>query len=320
MPNERQGIALNGLDGSNPLGFLAAVGLLRTLSDIEHLPVRMAWRSLEEGWRPILYGLRGDRALLCKKLLEAIGAFSSAVLDIGKELDNNKESNKFPFDSRRFRAALKSAADQPRAEGRREIDLLAGLGTDLPLDKKGGLFRCTELKMVRSGDSNRQGMLWYAKSIQANVDERMIERALFFSWDYKDEGYSLRWDPLEDQRYALRWRDPKKSTLADGPATMMAANCLAVEALRCFPVMPSGDSVQTTGFLKKGRQKRFIWPIWMPPLDIEIVRSLLSFPLLHKTPLPRAELAAKGIADAYSALLNRPNKYYSNFAPALPIE
>lgn len=316
MPTEGQGILLNGLEGGNPLGFLASVGVLRVLSDAKRTPVRMAWELVAEGWRPRLYGFGDKSALVCKALLGALEGLSTSVFDIGKEC----ESNKFPFDASQLRTALKIALNQPEAQGRREVDLLAGFGTDLPSDAKGGLFQCTELKMVRSGDSARQGMLSYAKSIHASIDYHKIERALFLIWDYQDEGCSLRWDPLDDQRYALRWRDPSKSTLVDGPATMMAANCLAVEALRCLPVMPVRNAVRTTGFHRKNRQRWFIWPIWKPPLGIDTVRSLLSLRILHETPIPRRALAARGIAEVFGALLNRPNQYYSNFAPALPIE
>ena len=143
---------------------------------------------------------------------------------------------------------------------------------------------------------------------------------MFHDWDYQDEGYSLRWDPIEDQAYALRWRDPSKSRLANGPGTMAAANYLAVEALRCFPVFPIGNSASTTGFHNEHHQKLFKWPIWMPFVGIDTVRSLLSLPDLRDCPLPRSRFAARGIAEVFGVRLVRPNQYYSNFAPALPIQ
>ena len=46
-------MVLRGLDGSNPLGFLAAIGLLAVVSATESIEVRMGWTE-EEAWHPFL--------------------------------------------------------------------------------------------------------------------------------------------------------------------------------------------------------------------------------------------------------------------------
>ncbi len=85
-----------------------------------------------------------------------------------------------------------------------------------------------------------------------------LRRTLFEPWDYGDHGFSsLRWDPLEDQRYALRWRDPSKSGANDGPGSMLGANSLALEALQAFPVIWTGREAETTGFHRNGRRSVF---------------------------------------------------------------
>jgi len=46
---------LNGLDGANPLGFLAAIGVLKTATDAlkdEH--IKMGWSSEHGSWRPVI--------------------------------------------------------------------------------------------------------------------------------------------------------------------------------------------------------------------------------------------------------------------------
>ena len=327
MPSENGGLVLSGLDGSNPLGFLAAVGVLRVLSDANSCVVRLAWTRTREGWRPLLVGTGGDRYEVCEALLKVLREGATAIFDIGREGKDKKESNKFPFDAAKLIQALEAALGRASAADRRDVDLLAAFGTELYPDKRGE-FQCTGFKMVRSGDANRQGMLFYAKANCERVEVRDIERALLHAWDYalpgigkssRDAGYSLRWDPIEDQPYALRWRDPSKSNLTDGPGTMIAANCLALEGLRCFPVVPVGKRAYTTGLQEKKRQKRFVWPIWTPLLAIDTVRSLLSLQDLHETPLRRSALNARGIEETYGVRLVRPNQYYSNFAPALPL-
>ena len=52
--SEREGLVLEGLPGDNPLGFLAALGTLRVLSEIwPDRSLRMAWIACG-GWRPVL--------------------------------------------------------------------------------------------------------------------------------------------------------------------------------------------------------------------------------------------------------------------------
>ncbi len=51
---KRDGLVLKGLPGDNPLGFLAALGVLRVLSrSWPHRGITMGWDP-QEGWRPVL--------------------------------------------------------------------------------------------------------------------------------------------------------------------------------------------------------------------------------------------------------------------------
>ena len=325
--DENPGLLLNGLDGGNPLGFLAAVGTLLILGDRRACPdntARLGWKDTPEGWRPVLLGCGTDEGDICAVAYRMLTDISDVVLDVGSYTEYNKTKkkdevvNKFPFGADRFAAVLDDSSDGG-PEHRRNADLLAGFGTEVHPDRQSGDFQCTGFKMVRSGDSNRQGMLHYIKMIRQRVDDQAIKRALFERWDYGDDGYSLRWDPIENQAYALRWRDPGKSTPADGPGTMIAANCLAFEALRLLPCVPVGTEAHTTGFQEVGRRRRFVWPIWTPCVNAETLRSMLSLRGLHQIPLDRTALDARGIREVYGAWVIRPNQYYSNFASVEPV-
>ena len=317
---EARGLLLSGLDGSNPLGFLAAVGTLRILGDALGNSIRLGWRSTQGSWRPLLAGCGGDKHEVCGKVLDSLKHASMTVFDIGKESKNNKEYNKFPFPADRLVQELEALQVDAFPTERRDVDFLASFGTELYPDTKTDEFQETRFRMVRSGDSNRQGMLFYAKAIRESLDLHHVERTLFRTWDYRDEGYSLRWDPIEDQPYALRWRDPSKSNLTDGPGTMAAANSLAIEALRFFPTFAIGKQAHTSGFHRNKRQGlRFVWPVWTPMVDMETLRSLVALRELHENSPRRSVLLAMGIAEVYCARQIRPNQYYSNFAPARPL-
>ncbi|NCC41784.1 MAG: hypothetical protein EOM21_20700 [Gammaproteobacteria bacterium] len=192
-------------------------------------------------------------------------------------------------------AALSATRDQ-----RYECDLLAALGTDAYQDDNGN-FLDTAFRMVRSGDAAGQGFPVYALAIRQGIDTSALKRAMFTAWDYRDEGFSLRWDPVEDQRYALRWYDPSpQSNKKFSLRTMRGANVLALEGLSLLPVQPGRDDAQTTGFSRRARRREFFtWPIWEGPVSVDVVRSLVALPELGEASPPREKLKARGIAEVY---------------------
>lgn len=304
-------ILLNGPDGGNPLGFLAAVGTAAVLQGI--VPAaRLGWQQTAGGWRPLLRGCGNEEGALADNLCAALQNASKAVFDIDKRM---------PFEAADFSRALRDAQRRSSMTDRRDADFLAGFGTELYPDEKTGQFQDSRFRMVRSGDSAGQGLPSYAKAIRRATTPAHIRRALFRAWDYRDTGYnSLRWDPIEDRRYALRWWNPSNRNKSKSE-TMLAANALAVEALRCFPVfIAAGKQAQTTGFQRIGpRGISFVWPIWTPPVDTDTLRSLLALSDLGKDPLPRCDLARMGIKEVYCSRRIAQNQYYSNFLPAQPL-
>lgn len=298
-------LLLNGLDGSNPLGFLAAVGTAVVSQDI-FPEIRLGWEQTESGWRPSLAGCGDDEQEFSEKLSEALKDASMTVFDV---------DNRMPFDADKFSRKLRDVQCYSSIADRRDADFLSSFGTELYPYEKNGQFQDSRFRMVRRGDSAGQGLPFYAKEMRKKVGIDHIKRTLFHAWDYQDKGYSLRWDPIEDQRYALRWRDPSKS----GQGTMLAANSLAVEALQWFPTLLIGTQARTTGFQRLGRRETyFVWPIWTPMVCMETVRSLLALDDLCKKPVPRSSLVRRGIEEVYRSQRIQQNQYYSNFLAATP--
>ena len=304
------GLLLQGLDGSNPLGFLAAIGTAVVARNM-FPEIRLGWKATGDGWRPLLDGCGGHEQKFSKKLLSALKDAPMTAFDI---------DNRMPFAAAKFSDALRDVQGRVSISDRRDADFLSGFGTELYPNEKSGQFQDSSFRMVRSGDSAGQGLPFYAKAIREKINLDRIQRALFRTWDYQDEDYSLRWDPIEDQRYALRWRDPSKSGLADGPGTMLAANSLAVEAFQWFPALLVGNQARTTGFQRlRRRETYFVWPIWTPMVGMETMRSLLALEDLCKEPVPRASLVKRGIEEVYRSQRIQQNQYYSNFTVAVPV-
>lgn len=304
------GISLIGLDGANPLGFLAALGVLAIASRIAP-GSRLRWIETHLGWRPIATGIGHDQVTFTDAILRELRAAPMTAFTI---------DGKLPFSSDKLASALADSVRKARPMERRELDFLSAFGSEVHQEKNGD-FQCSRFRMVRSGDSAGQGLPVYALKIRELTDAANLERTLYHPWDYLDDGFSsLRWDPTEDQRYALRWRDPSKSGLGDGPGNMIAANSLAIEALPLLPTQPMEQRVSTTGFHRDtDRKLRFRWPLWNAPLGLAEARSTLTLPELANRSLHRDLLQRRGIAMVYESERIQQNQYYSNFAPAIAL-
>jgi hypothetical protein len=296
------GLLLHGLDGSNPLAFMAALGTLLLVHQVD-VNARLGWRRTAGKWRACLSTNIPTADELMEHLLAVFHSLPASPLNL---------SEKLPFGVECFRSAMVSAAQEANSsDDRRELDFLAAFGSDALVD--GENFSDTAFRMVRSGDSAGQGLPAYALAIRYRIDRNMLHRTLFKEWDYGDDYYSLRWDPVDDRSYALRWRDPAK----DAKNTMLAANALAVESLRLFPTVAIGSSLSTTGFSRIGRSEYFTWPIWEYSLSAEMIRSTLTLRELHVTTPDIEHLRLRGISFVFRSRRFAPNKYYKNFTPAV---
>ena len=144
-----------------------------------------------------------------------------------------------------------------------------------------------------------------------------MHSALFENLPQTDEKLSLRWDPVEDRRYAMMWSDPTAS--GNKATTNWALNLLAYRGLQLFPTAPLGKKLGTTGFSLNDRQYEFSWPLWSARLKCDTVRSLLASPDIQLRIPDRKALAARGVDDIYRAtrlMVGNPPLHKLNFSPA----
>jgi hypothetical protein len=149
------------------------------------------------------------------------------------------------------------------------------------------------------------------------VNEERLSSAIFHQWTYRDEKLSMRWDPIEDRRYALMDRDPTASD--NRSCTVWMANLLAYRALVLFPSAPRGAYLVTAGWTWDKVAKSFTWPIWEPALEIPAIRSLLLLRELASNSPDHARLRARGVVAAFRARriqVGKPPLHKINFSPA----
>ncbi len=301
---DEQDLLLTGLDGSNPLAFMAALGVCNVLND--KLPIRMRWTMDEGVWRPLL--IAGD-GIDC--IVELLGEFLSSELKAPWNL-----SKKLPFDAASLRIAMIRELANDFLANRTTIDTFAAFGSEVYVDEK-GQFQDTAFRMVRSGDSAGQGLPDYACKLAANCEATDIAGALFGPWTYSASLSSFRWDPAENREYALQAINPSK----DAAPTAVGVNRLALAALPLYPTMPGASGLETVGFIKGSRSKdaEFRWPIWTVPLGLDSIRSLLTYPTIFDREPSVLQLREMGVAAVFCCRQIKPNQYYRNFSPSFQL-
>ncbi len=301
--------SLTGLNGCNPLGYLAALGTLRvTTMMYPELKVRMRWQSIG-GWRPSL--------LIAKELdvnqwITGLDSFlrrpdGDYAFTIAKDL-----SIPCPV----FREHVLACCSDSKNQDRTYADFMAAFGSEIVESvvngKKTGNIADTAFRTM--GGAGHQHFLGSMYELTQNTDATHLRTALLQNWKYDDPRPSLRWDPFDDRRYAQRWTDPSK----DPSKTVRGANRLAIEALPLFPTAPNGTRLETTGFTQgRGQNVIWTWPIWENPIDVDILRSLLALKELQNIVVDREYLYKMGIVEVYRSR-RITNGKYRNFSIAFP--
>jgi hypothetical protein len=190
------------------------------------------------------------------------------------------------------------------------VDLLAAFGSDACVKETGAIAAMPFCFITGSG---HQYFLDTVRQLMEVVSPERVKATLFEAWDYMDEKLSMRWDPMEDRRYALMDRDPTASD--NKSSTMWMANLLAYRALAAFPSAPGKRGLETTGW----NDDAFTWPIWEPAAAPDTIRSLLVLGELLAVKPDHESLRARGLAAAFRARrieVGTPPLNKINFSPA----
>lgn len=307
--SETLGLLLNGINGGNLLGFLAAIGTLRVVANTDpSVEWQLGWKTYGGVWSPIMCG---DDQLLSDKLIEdlLLPALEGKECNPAQPFGFADSLNVSPV---LFRDVAKAAQNSATFCSHRDADFVAAFGCEslVTSDEK---IQDTALRTM-SG-AGHQHFLRTMKELVEETERDHLYSSLFEGWRYLDSRPSLRWDPVDDRRHALRWKKP-----ADDPVkTMRGANRLALEALPLLPTAPQERELHTTGFSqRRGEGVFFTWPIWECPLGVDVVRSILSLAELQNTHPDHNRLRAMGIVELFRCERITVDKY-RNFTPAISV-
>ena len=278
-------ILLKGLDGSNPLAFLAALGTLRTLTlALPDEPVKMSWELHEGAWRPRLWcSLAEDGDALVAKLDKSlIGVRSSHPTRFIDYKSSNKEAIEF-YQSVRAGGPIKPEQDA----------WIASLTNDIHSDAT------SPLQLTRS-----DYFVGNLDQVMANTTHDHLRKTLLLPWHYDDplSGQSLHLEPTEDRRHAYQWNQPSGDPNRNKSGNVLGANRLAIEALPLFLGLPSTNPARLfmTGWTGvRSDNSTWTWPIWKTPIPLDVVKSTLSLAELQAVKLQSDLLIPAGVGTVY---------------------
>ncbi len=291
-----------GLDGANPLGFLAALGTWR-IADRNQPGTKLHWKPHAGHWTPVLS---------FPQPLER----DPFVAQLHTELAKMRQHRLFTFSQNlklkpgEFEKEAKAAMERWFNEDDRiSAAFFAAFGSTVAINEQGDIEDTALRTMSGAG---HQHFLKTMNDLAEVTTEEQLQKTLFETWTYPDEKIGLRWDPAEDKRYALAWKNPSQ----DPTRTQRGANRLAIEALPLLPTSPVGTHLETTGFTGHRSNDTFwTWPIWTPSITLDTGRSLLALRDIQPSSSDSAELRARSIAAVFSSQRITTGKF-RNFTPA----
>ena len=292
-------VPLSGLDGGNPLAFLAAIGSLVSLDQLSHTTdaprwlkgrVALSWGHDGSPLVPVLHfdGLAPTSNELVAYLIDKLPRNpeqhdSAKAIEVLVCLQNDKELDLRQLTRNRFNACPKDVRGQ--------LDWVAALSCETDRDL------ASQLQTVR-----RDYLIDNIRAVMQLTKSDHLSRTLFEPWDYADglANQSLHWEPTEDRRHAYQWHMPSGDPTRKRRGGMLGANRLAYEAWRLFPSFPAGDRLATRGFRGNRAYNTFwTWPLWTSQLTVDSVASILSLPEIQRDEPVSINLRQHGVSIVF---------------------
>ncbi len=295
---------LTGLDGTNPLGFLAAIGVQVVFGDEAEQP--RLWWSNDITPHAVMDGdftldRIADRALEVFRQWAGSPALTPRRHD-GTNMSKGDELKLEPLDIRAYLdEARKCDASHP---------LPAALIAEGSLDNQ-GVAKPSDLYFT----AGQQKFLDMARQILEGVMRDDIFDGLAGPWRYEKDLPSLMWDIRDDRVYALTANNPSSEKKHANPGV----EALAILGMSLHPVFAGKGRTLTQGCSGKSWKESFYsWPLWRKPASPFAVKSLLAHVPYHD---PTAADSLKwfrswGVASVYRSSIRRSGQGgYGTFAP-----
>jgi hypothetical protein len=298
-------IQLVGVDGSNPLGFLAALGMLRVV------PGAKVGFWDDGSFRAFVDGRD-----------ESESDLATLISDDAKAAEHRRAPWRFTYTKAAtkkqgpqevadlkpqpdvFKSFLATCVDAWLAGNEEAAEYAAAYATDVAVDKTAN--KNTKPTAFHFTAAN-QTFLGAVEGIRASVTQEWVKESLFEGHADKP-GSNLRWDPDSERNWALMANNPN----AEGTRVDAPLEWLAFRGLPLLPSFPRGRRIITTGVADQGGDMTFTWPLWTVPVSRNTTRSVLQVDWAGNA----KERKARSIFAICSSAIRRTSQGFGNFGPS----
>ena len=207
------------------------LGTLRILTQC--LPgalVRMGWR-LTGAWRPVLF--------LPSPFSPQ--ALADLIYERLRDTDDRPEFKQLgpdlTVDPLVFREFASAGAREASRSNRNWSDFAAAFGCEATTVDNAARPTIQDTAFRTMAGAGHQHFLGFMRNIIRATKPDHLSKALFEPWRYDDpvQNLTLRWDPIDDVRYALQWRNPSGDPSRKGSGSVLARTGWQSKVCRCFP-------------------------------------------------------------------------------------
>lgn len=304
----------DGLNAENPLGFFAALGLLRVLDDharLHRLPTpRLAF--VDRGYPAAEYETSLTRPELEQAVLDDAAACANdpvlglAYDDSGARVGTTSKGAIRDLKPRPVLARV--ILEEAAGASRRSADVAAAAFTEIVTDNNGNA-KPTAFHFT----AGQQEFLSMLSMLREALSVEHLTEALDGPWLSHSPLPSLSWDSSAARFYALRANDPSSEKKGSVPG----AYWLGSVGLTALPVLARRGRLETTGVRGGWKTGSFVWPVWSQPASFAAVRTLLSVDWSRENARARS---AVGVLTVLRSRITRSDQGgYGAFSPAEPV-
>ncbi len=161
--------------------------------------------------------------------------------------------------------------------------------------------------------AGQQKFLTMVRELSEKVDAAAIEEALRGPWRHESPLPSLSWDVRGERIYALRGFDPSGEKRTGVPG----ADWLGFLGLTFIPVMAKGNVLETTACWESWKSGSFVWPLWSCRLPVPVIRSLVADAELRDQ--SEDQRRDRGVFRLLESMIRRSDQGgYGTFTPPQP--
>ena len=250
---------LTGLEGTNPLGFLAALGVQVAFAAKSTQP-KLWWSD------DVIPHAVTDYTVDCivEQVMDVLPSWkeSPAINPTLRDNSPMPKGDELKISSDNIRRYL----DQAR-QGQIAGDLGLSLVAEGSVDKQ-GVAKPSDLYFT----AGQQKFLASIRQIMGGVSDTDVRSGLLGSWKYSSNLPSLGWDVTDDRTYALSSCNPSSEKKLTNPGP----EALAILGLSTHNVFARSSRTMTLGCSGTWKKSKYTWPIWNRPASPYSVKSLLA--------------------------------------------